>query len=57
MRSLIGTGDRFFPPEFQHHLARERLGIIPDELPGRHLIALANPRGVAQWLLTIAARA
>lgn len=55
VRSLIGTDDRFFPPEFQRHLARERLGIVPDELPGGHLIALSNPRGVARWLRNVAA--
>ena len=57
VRSLLGMGDRFFPPAFQRRIARERLGIEPDELPGGHLIALANPRGVAQWLMDVAARA
>ncbi|RMB61924.1 alpha/beta fold hydrolase [Tessaracoccus antarcticus] len=55
VRSLIGTGDRFFPPSFQRALARNRLGIEPDEIPGGHLIALSNPRGVAQWLLEASA--
>lgn len=43
--------DRFFPAEFQRRVARERLGIEADVLPGGHLIALSNPRGVADYLV------
>lgn len=50
-RVLTGKGDRFFPLAFQQRLARERLGIEPDVLPGGHLLALANPDGVADYLL------
>lgn len=54
VRSLVGSDDRFFPPEFQQRLARDRLGIEADELPGGHLMALSNPRGVAGWLIDVA---
>ena len=54
VRSLVGTDDRFFPRDFQHRLARDRLGIQPDELPGGHLMALSNPQSVARWLIDIA---
>jgi pimeloyl-ACP methyl ester carboxylesterase len=50
-RVLSGEGDRFFPLDFQRRIARERLGIEPDVLPGGHLLALANPGGVARYLL------
>jgi pimeloyl-ACP methyl ester carboxylesterase len=48
---IAGRDDRFFPIEFQRRVARERLGVDVDELPGGHLIALANPRGLADQLL------
>jgi pimeloyl-ACP methyl ester carboxylesterase len=42
-RVLISRDDRFFPAEFQRRVARERLGITPDEMPGGHLVALSQP--------------
>ena len=51
IRVLVGTDDRFFPAEFQCRVARERLGIDADVLPGGHLIALAQPERVADYLL------
>lgn len=50
-RVVTGEADRFFPLGFQRRVARERLGLIPDVLPGGHLLALANPHGVANYLL------
>jgi hypothetical protein len=32
-------------------VARERLQVIVDELPGGHLLALSNPRGLADKLV------
>ena len=40
---ISGRDDRFFPLEFQQLLARERLGIEPDVVPGGHLVALSHP--------------
>jgi len=48
---VAGAGDRLFPVEFQRRLARERLGIEADVLPGGHLIALAQPEALAHYLL------
>ncbi|MGO4804291.1 alpha/beta fold hydrolase [Arthrobacter sp. 2MCAF15] len=48
---LTGEADRFFPLDFQRRIARERLRVEPDVVPGGHLIALANPDGVANYLL------
>jgi pimeloyl-ACP methyl ester carboxylesterase len=50
-RSLVGADDRFFPVDFQRALVRERLGLQADVLPGGHLIALAQPGAVADYLL------
>lgn len=50
-RVLAGADDRFFPVDFQRRVAKERLGIDIDVLPGGHLIALANPAAVAGYLL------
>ena len=51
IRVLIGAADRFFPLEFQRRVARERMRIEPDVVAGGHLLALANPAGVADYLL------
>jgi pimeloyl-ACP methyl ester carboxylesterase len=50
-RVVVGAADRFFPPEFQKRVARERLPAPVDELPGGHLVALSNPRGLVDLLL------
>jgi pimeloyl-ACP methyl ester carboxylesterase len=55
IKVLVGRDDRFFPADFQRRVARERLGLEADEIPGGHLVALANPDGVAQRLLDYAA--
>src|SRR5215475_3101142 len=51
IRAETGAGDRFFPADFQRGLARDRLGIEADVLPGGHLIALARPTALASYLL------
>jgi pimeloyl-ACP methyl ester carboxylesterase len=53
IRALAGADDRFFPVAFQQALARDRLGIEADALPGGHLIALAQPAALARYLLTV----
>jgi pimeloyl-ACP methyl ester carboxylesterase len=47
---LVSRDDRFFPLEFQRRVARERLGITPDEMPGGHLVALSQPEELANRL-------
>ena len=51
---LVGRDDRLFPADFQVRVARERLGVTADVRPGGHLMALADPRGVATYLLAVA---
>jgi pimeloyl-ACP methyl ester carboxylesterase len=51
VRVLAGSEDRFFPVAFQRTVARERLGVDADVLPGGHLIALAQPELVANYLM------
>ena len=42
-RFLLCRDDRFFPADFQRRVVAERLGIVPDEMDGGHLPALAHP--------------
>jgi hypothetical protein len=55
MKVLLGRDDRFFPAEFQRHIAKERLGLDADEISGGHLVALSNPSGLADTLVAYAA--
>jgi pimeloyl-ACP methyl ester carboxylesterase len=50
-RAVAGADDRFFPAPFQRRVARERLGLDCDVLPGGHLIALSRPCELADYLL------
>jgi pimeloyl-ACP methyl ester carboxylesterase len=54
-RVLIGRDDRFLPAALQRRVARERLGITPDEMPGGHLVALSRPAELAERLTAYAA--
>ncbi len=49
-RVLAGRDDRLFPLEFQRRVARERLGLPVDDLPGGHLVALSRPVELADRL-------
>jgi pimeloyl-ACP methyl ester carboxylesterase len=49
-RFLLCRDDRLFPAEFQRRVVKERLGIVPDEMDGGHLPALARPRELASRL-------
>lgn len=51
IRVLAGNDDRFFPVGLQRRIARDRLGVEPDVLPGGHLLPLVQPRLVADYLL------
>jgi len=53
IRVVVGADDRFFPVEFQRTLARDRLRVEADVLPGGHLIGLARPLGLAKYLLNV----
>ena len=49
-RFIVGQEDRFFPAGFMRRLARERLGLAADELPGGHCAALSHPAELAGLL-------
>lgn len=52
IRVLAGVDDRFFPVDFQRRVARERLGIEADVMPGGHLVALSRPAELADRLVS-----
>jgi len=49
-RFVVCQDDRFFPPSFLRRVVHERLGIVPDEVPGCHCVALSHPRELADLL-------
>jgi len=49
-RVLTGRDDRLFPAQFQQRIAHERLGLVADEIPGGHLVALSRPVELADRL-------
>jgi len=53
IKVVAGADDRFFPVGFQRRVASERLGLAVDALPGGHLIALAQPQALADYLLAV----
>jgi pimeloyl-ACP methyl ester carboxylesterase len=53
-RILAGRDDRMFPADFQRRVARERLGLQADDIPGGHMVALARPRELARRLVAYA---
>jgi pimeloyl-ACP methyl ester carboxylesterase len=54
-RVLICRDDRLFPAAYQRRVARERLGITPDEIDGGHTPALSRPKELADRLEAYAA--
>ena len=51
VRVLAGHDDRFFPVDLQRQVARARLRVEADVIPGGHLLPLVQPRLVADYLL------
>jgi pimeloyl-ACP methyl ester carboxylesterase len=49
-RVIVGRDDRLFPLGFQQQVARERLGVEPDLLPGGHLLAKSRSAELADQL-------
>ena len=47
---LAGQDDRFFPVGLQRRVARDRLGVEADVLPGGYLLPVGQPRLVADYL-------
>jgi pimeloyl-ACP methyl ester carboxylesterase len=50
-RVLSSEQDRLFPLDFQIRVARQRLGITPETLPGGHLVALSRPAELGALLV------
>lgn len=49
-RILLCREDRFFPAAFVRRVARERLGITPDEIDGGRCVALSRPKELVDRL-------
>jgi len=49
-RVVAGAEDRFFPVALQRRVARERLGLDLDTVPGGHLAALSHPAELTAYL-------
>jgi pimeloyl-ACP methyl ester carboxylesterase len=49
-RFLLCRHDRLFPADFQRRVVAERLGLVPDEMDGGHLPALAHPHELVERL-------
>jgi hypothetical protein len=47
-RAVSSRDDRLFPAGFQVRVARARLGITPELIPGGHLVALSRPEELAR---------
>jgi pimeloyl-ACP methyl ester carboxylesterase len=53
-RVLVPGEDRLFPLGFQRRVARDRLGVEVDEIPGGHLPMLSRPGELAERLVELA---
>lgn len=53
IKIVAGADDRFFPVEFQRRVARERLSVEADVLPGGHLMAISQPKALADYLVAL----
>ena len=50
-RFIVCRDDRFFPAAFLRRVAQQRLGIVPDEVPGCHCVALSHPEELTDLLV------
>ncbi|WP_153504369.1 alpha/beta hydrolase [Cumulibacter manganitolerans] len=48
---LVAAEDRMFPATFQQRIARDRLGITADFMPGGHLVARSRPHELVDRLV------
>jgi pimeloyl-ACP methyl ester carboxylesterase len=51
-RFILCRDDRCFPAAFMRRQARQRLGLVADEVPGCHCVALSHPAELAGLLLS-----
>jgi pimeloyl-ACP methyl ester carboxylesterase len=52
--AIVGRHDRLFPEPLQRAYLKDRLGLEPTVIDGGHLVALANPEGLAAVLVEAA---
>lgn len=52
---IVCTEDRFFPDAFLRELARDRLGVVADEIRAGHCVALSRPDELAAMLVEYSA--
>jgi pimeloyl-ACP methyl ester carboxylesterase len=50
-RFIVCRDDRFFPAAFLRRVAQQRLGTVPDEVPGCHCAALSHPKELSDLLV------
>jgi len=53
IHAVAGEDDRFFPLALQRRVARKRLDVEVDTVPGGHLAALSQPGPLADYLLSL----
>lgn len=51
-KAILCRDDHLFPTAFMRRLARERLGIVADEVPGCHCVALSHPTELSDLLVS-----
>jgi hypothetical protein len=54
-RFVLCTEDRFVPPGLMRRVVADRLGIVPDEMPAGHAVALSRPKELANLLVSSSA--
>jgi hypothetical protein len=52
---VVCTEGRCFPADLMRRLARERMQIVPDEIPARHCVASSRPKELGELLAGYAA--
>jgi pimeloyl-ACP methyl ester carboxylesterase len=53
---IVCRDDQFFPAAFLRRLAHQRLGTVPDEVPGCHCAALSHPKELSDLLVSYLGR-
>jgi pimeloyl-ACP methyl ester carboxylesterase len=51
-RFILCKDDHFFPAAFMRRVAWQRLGTVPDEIPGCHCAALSHPKELSDLLVS-----
>ncbi|HET9256280.1 MAG TPA: alpha/beta hydrolase [Pseudonocardiaceae bacterium] len=51
-RLILCKDDRSFPVAYMRRVAQQRLGTVPDEIPGCHCAALSHPKELSDLLVS-----